>query len=200
MRFDRRTLWLLTENLRKLEEARSILAPFDISIRRLRGSKVEIQDPRLEPIARYAVNQAIRNHAGLVIVEDSGLFIDALGGFPGPFSSYVYSTIGLRGVLKLLGPRRGASFRCSVAVGSRKMSPRLFTGIVRGRISSRISGQGGFGYDPIFIPENSTKTFGEHSKEFKNEYSHRAVAFRKLAEWFLQSFNGRRSREGSTQS
>jgi XTP/dITP diphosphohydrolase len=198
--FDKKIVWFLTENRHKLEEARSILAPFEISIRPLRGSKVEIQSPRLETIARYAVKQAIGNHAGLVIVEDSGLFIDALGGFPGPFSSYVYSTIGLRGVLSLLGPRRGAFFQCSVAVGARKISPKVFTGILKGRISSRISGQGGFGYDPIFIPENSTKTFGENSKEFKNEYSHRAVAFRKFAAWFLQSFNRRRSLEASTES
>ncbi len=198
--FDKTAVWFLTENRHKLEEARSILAPFEISIRPLRGSKVEIQSPHLETIAKYAVKQAIDNHAGLVIVEDSGLFIDALGGFPGPFSSYVYSTIGLRGVLKLLGPQRSASFRCSVAVGSRKMSPRVFNGIVRGRISSRISGQEGFGYDPIFIPENSTKTFGENSKEFKNECSHRAVAFRKFAEWFLQSLNKRRTLEASTES
>ena len=191
MLFDKKLVGFLTENPHKLEEARAILAPYHISIRRLRGSKVEIQSPRLEKIARYAVSQATRNHSGFVVVEDSGLFIDALGGFPGPFSSYVYSTIGLKGVLKLLGPRRRAFFQSSIAVGSRNMSPKVFTGVVRGRISSRALGRGGFGYDPVFIPENSTKTFGENSKEFKNEYSHRAVALRKFAEWFLPSF-GRR--------
>lgn len=186
MPYDRKTVWLLTENPHKLDEARSILAPFDISVRRLRGPKVEIQNIHLEPIARYAVDQAVSDHAGLVVAEDSGLFIDALGGFPGPYSSYVYSTIGLRGVLRLLGSKREASFQCAIAVGSRKMRSRVFTGIVRGQISSRVSGRGGFGYDPIFIPENSTKTFADLSKKFKNKHSHRAVAFRKLAEWFLQ--------------
>ncbi len=200
MLFDKTSVGFLTENPNKLEEARSILAPYDIPIRRLRGSKIEIQSPRLETIVRYALKEAIRNHAGLVVVEDSGLFIDALGGFPGPFSSYIYSTIGLGGVLKLLGPRREAFFQSSVGVGSRKISPKVFTGIVRGKISNRISGGGGFGYDPVFIPENSTKTFAENGREFKNEYSHRAVAFRKFAEWFQHSTSRRRVLPAPTQS
>lgn len=199
MPFDK-LVGFLTENPHKLEEARSILAPYDISIRRLKGSKIEIQSHRLESIARYAVEKAIRNHSGFVVVEDSGLFIDALEGFPGPFSSYAFSTIGLRGLLKLLGRQRGAFFQCSIAVGSREISPKIFTGTVRGRISDRISGRGGFGYDPVFIPENSNKTFGENSKEFKNKYSHRAVAFRKFAEWFLPSLSKRRTLNASTQS
>ncbi len=188
MPFDNRTVWFLTENTNKFQEATSILAPCKIPIRHLRDSKVEIQSPSLERIARFAVETAVRNHNRLIIVEDSGLFIDALGGFPGPFSSYTYTTIGMKGVLNLLeGRSRGAFFQCCVAVASRTVSSKVFTGIVRGRISHRIVGHRGFGYDPIFIPDNSTKTFGENSREFKNKYSHRALALRKFAKWFAQS-------------
>ncbi|HYY90876.1 MAG TPA: non-canonical purine NTP pyrophosphatase, partial [Candidatus Dormibacteraeota bacterium] len=119
----------------------------------------------------------------------SGLFIDALGGFPGPYSSYVYGTIGLRGILNLLNgqKQRGAFFQSSIAFGSPTLDPRLFTGRIMGSISKRASGNFGFGYDPIFIPKGSKKTFGQTGLLVKNANSHRAKAFRQFARWFLAS-------------
>ncbi len=188
MPFDRRTVWFLTENEHKFQEARSILGSYKIPIHRLRGAKLEIQSPSLEKIARFAIERAVKDHNRLMFIEDSGLFIDALGGFPGPFSSYVYDTIGLKGILNLLdGRKRGAFFQCSIAIASSGVRFKLFTGIVNGRISRQIAGHGGFGYDPIFIPHNSNKTFGESGKEFKNKYSHRALALHKFAKWFDQA-------------
>jgi len=152
----------------------------------MRAAKVEIQNPRLENIARIALQTALENQRRLIVVEDSGLFIERLRGFPGPYSSFVYETIGLKGILSLLrGSRnRRAYFQSSVAVGSPSLEPQLFTGTVRGRISRSIFGETGFGYDPIFIPDGSKKTFGQTSWSFKNGHSHRAAAFQKFAKWF----------------
>jgi XTP/dITP diphosphohydrolase len=182
----------MTENPDKFREAKSILDKQGIQIRQIQRPKIEIQDSSLEKIARYAVKTASADRPGLLLVEDSGLFIDALGGFPGPFSSYVYETIGLKGVLGLMeGRGRSAYFQTSIAVGSASLRPRVFNGIVRGSISRKIIGSAGFGYDPIFIPEGFRETFGQTKAEFKNKTSHRARAFLKFANWYNRSRTGR---------
>ncbi len=124
----------------------------------------------------------------MVIVEDSGLFVEPLGGFPGPFSSYVLETIGLTGVLKLMrGSRnRNAYFQAAVALSSPGLSSATFTGYVYGRISEKVQGTQGFGYDPIFIRNGATRTFAQMGDDYKNRYSHRAAAFAKLARWCLK--------------
>jgi XTP/dITP diphosphohydrolase len=189
---DKKTVWFMTENLDKFREAKSILDFQGIKIRQFRRAKVEVQDSSLEKIARLAVKTAPVNPPGLLLVEDSGLFIDALGGFPGPFSSYVYKTIGLKGILDLMhGKRRSAYFQSSIAVGSADLRPRVFTGIVRGSVSRKIAGTAGFGYDPIFVPEGFGETFGQSSEDFKNTNSHRARAFLKFAKWYKQSLIGK---------
>ncbi len=178
----------MTENPDKFREAKSILTTQGIQVRQLKRAKVEIQDSRLEKIAKHAIKTGSADHPGLLLVEDSGLFIHALRGFPGPFSSYVYETIGLNGILRLMqGRNRSAYFQTSIAVGSASLRARTFTGIVRGSISPEIAGSAGFGYDPIFIPKGSRETFGQSTAEFKNRNSHRARAFLKFAKWYKRS-------------
>src|SRR5207247_8466961 len=106
----------------------------------MRAAKVEIQDPRPENIARFALGSALKNNKRLIVVEDSGLFIEGLSGFPGPYYSFVYETIGLKGILSLLRSSRNrrAYFQSSVAAGSSSLEPQLFIGTVRGRISRSI--------------------------------------------------------------
>ena len=193
MRSDRNTVWFMTQNPDKFREARSILDGQGIQIRQLRQPKVEVQDSSLEKIARFAVKAASVNRTGLLVVEDSGLFIEALKGFPGPFSSYVYKTIGLNGILSLMHDqrKRNAYFQTSIAVASINISPRVFTGTVRGSVSRQIRGTAGFGYDPIFIPEGLRETFGQTRADFKNKTSHRARALLKFANWYNQSRTGR---------
>ena len=193
MRSDRNTVWFMTQNPDKFREARSILDGQGIQIRQLRQAKVEVQDSSLETIARFAVKAASVNRTGLLVVEDSGLFIEALNGFPGPFSSYVYKTIGLNGILSLMHDqrKRNAYFQTSIAVASINVSPRVFTGTVRGSVSRQIRGTAGFGYDPIFIPEGFRETFGQTRADFKNKTSHRARAFLKFANWYNRSRTGR---------
>jgi XTP/dITP diphosphohydrolase len=189
---DNKTVWFMTENPDKFRESKSILDTQGIKIRQLKRAKVEVQDTSLEKIARFAVRAASVDRPGLLLVEDSGLFIDALRGFPGPFSSYVYKTIGLKGILGLMhGRQRSAYFQSSIAVGSADLRPRVFTGVVRGSVTRKIAGRAGFGYDPIFVPEGFGETFGQSSEDFKNKNSHRARAFLKFAKWYRQSLIGK---------
>ncbi len=184
---DKRTLWFVTQNHHKYQEARRILDPFGIKIRMLASPKTEIQSTNLGEIAKFAAEEAAKKHNRTVLVEDSGLFVKALNGFPGPFSSYVHNTIGVGGLLRLMRRQTGreAYFRASLALAPPRDSSQEFSGKVNGTISHKPAGKQGFGFDPIFIPRGARKTFAEGGIEFKDKYSHRATAFRKLALWYL---------------
>jgi XTP/dITP diphosphohydrolase len=183
-----RSLLFATSNRGKLEEARTILAPLGISVEQFDGKGVEIQADTNSEVAAYSARGAARSAGMAVLVEDAGLYVDSLGGFPGPYSAYAFKTIGTAGVLALLrSPRanRGASFVSSLAYCAPGGEPDLFEGAVRGRISGRPRGTKGFGFDPIFVPEGGSKTFGELTLVEKCAVSHRAESMRKFAAWFL---------------
>jgi XTP/dITP diphosphohydrolase len=186
---DKRTLWFVTQNDHKYQEARRTLNPFGIKIRKLDSPKAEIQSTSLDQIAKYAAEDAVGKHNRTVVVEDSGLFVRALHGFPGPFSSYVHATIGVEGLLQLLSrqARREAYFQASLALAGPIAPRRQFSGRAYGKISRKSMGSKGFGFDPIFIPKGARKTFAQGGSEFKEKYSHRAIAFRKLALWYIKS-------------
>lgn len=182
-------LLFATNNLNKVREAEVILSRFGISLKAVDVNKVEIQSNSLKDIAIYAAKSVYRTIRRPVIVEDSGLFIDALNGFPGPYSSYVYRTIGLRGILKLLDGviDRRAKFISIVALALGEDSVYVFEGAVEGYISTEIRGHYGFGFDPVFIPFGCSRTFGEMSIDEKSMYSHRGRAFKELAMWITSS-------------
>ncbi len=185
------TLELLfaTNNLNKVREAEFVLNKFGISLKTITVSKIEIQSNSLREIAIYAARSAYRAVRRPIIVEDSGLFIDALNGFPGPYSSYVYKTIGLNGILKLLDGvlNRKARFEAVVALAVNENDIYVFEGYVEGYISSEIKGSSGFGFDPIFIPIGCSETFGEMDIAKKTSYSHRGRAFRELGIWLTNN-------------
>jgi len=186
---DKRTLWFVTQNAHKYQEARRVLDPFGIKIRMLDYPKTEIQRTSLGEIAKFAAEEASKKHNRTVVVEDSGLFVRALKGFPGPFSSYVHVTIGVEGLLRLMRRqrRREAYFQASLALASPRNSCVEFAGKVNGTISHKSAGTKGFGFDPIFIPKGARRTFAQGGTEFKDKYSHRAIAFRKLALWYIRT-------------
>ncbi len=90
-------MWFVTQNAHKYQEARRTLDPFGIRIRKLAYPKTEIQSVDLGDIAKFAAEEAAEKYNRTVVVEDSGLFVKALNGFPGPYSSYVHATIGVEG-------------------------------------------------------------------------------------------------------
>src|SRR5947199_208252 len=114
---DRPPLWFVTQNHHKYQEARRTLDPFGIKIRMLAAPKTEIQSTSLSAIAKFAAKEAAKKHNRPVLVEDSGLFVKALDGFPGPFSSYVHDTIGVEGLLRLMTRQTvlDATFSASLA-------------------------------------------------------------------------------------
>jgi XTP/dITP diphosphohydrolase len=154
----------------------------------LKLETIEIQSDDLETIAKTRVSDAVKKCGLHVIVEDAGLFIKALKGFPGPYASYVYKTIGNEGLLKLMENKimRNAYFESVVAFyGPKEKEPLCFRGRVDGRISLEVRGDGGFGFDPVFIPnEGDGRTFAEMKITEKNVLSHRARALNNFAQWY----------------
>ena len=185
-----RVIFFATNNINKFNEARKVLAEYKIAVGMLRVKTLEIQSENLEEIAKTSVVEAFRKCKLPVIVEDAGLFIEALNGFPGPYAAYVYKTIGNKGLLQLMKniENRKAEFQSVVAYHSTKLElPVCFKGTAIGEITNKERREGnkaGFGFDPIFKPENIDKTFAEMSVIEKNMYSHRAKALRKFADWY----------------
>ena len=175
-------LQFVTGNAGKVREARSLLAA---DITQFEFDYTEIQSPDPGAIAAYGAREAYREAGEPVIVDDSGLFVDALEGFPGPYSAYVEDTVGIERVWQLVEPEddHSASFRAVVAYcdGTDEESVRTFEGEVTGEIVAP-RGDGGFGYDPIF--EHDGQTFAEMDPVEKNAVSHRGRALEAFAEWY----------------
>ena len=172
-----------TSNKFKFAEAKIILSKYDIRLGRKQISLQEIQSDNSNEIAKQKALFAYDKLLNPVVIEDDGLFVDSLNGFPGPYSKYVYSTIGNRGILKLLhGKNRKASFRSVVGYCNNGKTVKLFRSVEHGHISMKES-RGGWGYDPIFIPVGKNKTYSQIDK---NEISHRYMAFRSFAKWFVR--------------
>jgi len=186
-----RVAFFVTSNVHKFMEARPVLAEHGIATALLRFKALEIQDESIENIAKTSAVEASRKCNLPLLVEDAGLFIEALNGFPGPYSHYVYQTIGTRGILKLMRDvdQRDAHFRSVVAFCDTDGSLKTFHGEAAGKIAEEERGSFGFGFDPVFEPtEVPGKTFAEMTLMEKGKYSHRSRALRKFAEWYASAF------------
>ncbi|MCX8163586.1 MAG: XTP/dITP diphosphatase [Candidatus Micrarchaeota archaeon] len=179
-------LLFLTSNKYKILEAKKILNKFGINFISKNSKGFEIQSDSLEKVATYCALEGFKKFKKPVFVEDSGLFINSLKGFPGVYSSYVLKTVGCEGILNLLGQKRqrDAKFICIVAFAT-KDEVKLFKGEVKGKISTKIEKAKGFGYDPIFIPQGYSQPFSKIIQT-KFEISHRAIAFKKFAKYLLK--------------
>jgi XTP/dITP diphosphohydrolase len=188
-------LVVATRNRHKTHEIQHILGP-EFKVRDL-GAHPDVSEIResgtsFEENAKLKALAASRQLPALVIADDSGLEVDALGGAPGIYSArYAGANATERDKIdKLLrelervratDDRRCARFRCVVALARNGNFLGSFEGIVEGKIANEVRGDSGFGYDPIFIPEGLEQTFSELPTEVKNTISHRAKAIRAFA-------------------
>lgn len=188
-----RVIFFATNNIHKYTEARSILNEYGIAAGMLRVKALEIQSDSVAEIAVASVVDAFKRCRLPVVVEDAGLFIGTLSGFPGPYAAYTYRTIHNEGILKLMEhvKNRLALFQSVVAYcDSETRAPLTFEGEAKGEITETMqteAGRSGFGFDPIVQPYGSKKTFAEMTIDEKNGFSHRAKAFRRFADWYRKT-------------
>ncbi len=207
---DKRKLWFATGNIGKIAEAQLILGPlgYEVSKFTVAGQAPEIIEPQadwLEEVAMEKLRQAREILAAVgkgddaVMVEDSGLFVSSLNDFPGVYSAYALKTIGNMGMLRLMAEQddRSAAFHAVAALWDGTKN-HFGSGRCNGRIAEVASGDHGFGFDPIFIPNDldsegvqlaagkhgvvSTDglTFGAVDMEVKQKFSHRRRALEAL--------------------
>ncbi len=172
-------IYFVTSNKGKLIEAQGIFG--DIEQRNV--GYVEIQADTLEEVVVFGMKEVIAKLKGPVMIEDAGLFIEALKGFPGVYSAYVQKTVGNEGILKLMKDveDRRAYFRSVVGYVEPGIEPVMFSGEVHGCIGFEQRGSKGFGYDPIFYVDD--KSLSEMDIDEKNRLSHRGESMRALKQW-----------------
>jgi XTP/dITP diphosphohydrolase len=189
-------LLVATRNRHKAREIQHILGP-EFRVRDL-GAHPEVSEicengSSFEENAKLKALAASKQLPALVIADDSGLEVDALGGAPGIYSARYAGANAtdrdkidklLRELARVRANEAGrrARFRCVVALARNGNLLGTFEGIVEGKIADEVRGASGFGYDPIFIPEGTQQTFGELPVQVKNTISHRARAIRALAD------------------
>jgi XTP/dITP diphosphohydrolase len=192
---------LATRNIKKIEEIKRITAGLPITVLSLDNfsdcpETVEDRDTFEGNAVKKAV-EVCRCTGKPALADDSGLEVDALNGAPGVYSARYAGGSGpgidVRNYEKLLAElkdvpdeKRGAQFVCCVALAFPGGTTKTFMGYAKGCIGHEPKGKTGFGYDPVFIPENKKSTFAEMTGEEKDRLSHRGKALEKLSE-FLHS-------------
>jgi XTP/dITP diphosphohydrolase len=171
----------VSSNPGKVREVREVLRPYGVRVRWRRRVLPEPQADRLAKVVGAKLD-AVGDVPGYVLVEDSGLFVPSLGGFPGVYSAHFLKLWRFGPLLELLEHRDRRAYFQTVAGLRRGRRRWAFVGEVRGSIATKEAGTNGFGYDPIFIPAGETLTFAQLSPSAKNAISHRARAMRKVGE------------------
>ncbi len=185
-----------TNNLHKINEVRHILGDhFRVMSLEEAGIITEIPEDysTLEENAIQKAQYIFRMKKCPAFADDTGLEVEALNGLPGVYSARYAgeAKISAENVKKLLTEMKGinnrnARFRCIVAYVSDGIV-QTFEGIVNGKITTEKAGSGGFGYDPVFVPNGYNQTFAELKPEIKNKISHRAIAVMKFHDFLKKS-------------
>lgn len=185
---------IATTNAGKLKEFKEMLEPLGYRLKSLEdiGYRQEIEETghTFEENAVLKAETISKQFHQIVIADDSGLSVDYLGGSPGVYSARYAGemkddTANLNKLLRELEgiekEDRTARFRCALAVCIPGEETQTVEGVVEGYIATEPAGDNGFGYDPIFIVKDKTKTMAELTSEEKNKISHRADALKKLS-------------------
>ena len=189
-------VFLASRNAKKLRELRRILAAAvpDLEVLGLNDVAAYGEPPETEET--FEGNALIKARAGAAatglpsLADDSGICIDALNGMPGVLSARwagrarddaANNSLVLEQLSGIPQHRRGAEFRCAVALSLPSGREAVTYGVLRGRVLTEMRGNSGFGYDVIFVPEGATRTTAQMSDEEKDAISHRGQALRAMA-------------------
>ena len=157
----------VTGNWAKIASARQILEPIGCEVDNIKMETPEIQADDVTDVAKYSAKWAAEKLGVPVLKNDTGLFVKSLKGFPGVYTHYADDTIGVDGLLKLMEgiDDREAYFKECIAYCEPGNEPIVFEGITKGTIAKEKSGEYGWSWDFVFIPEGEEKTLGCHEDE-----------------------------------
>lgn len=189
------TLVVASHNKGKVREINELVAPYDVTA--VSAGELNLPEPE-ETGSTFAENAILKARAAadaanlVALSDDSGLSVDALDGAPGIYSArwagpekdFALAMRNLEEKLQAAGAttpdRRTAHFVCALCLAWPNAQAEVFEGRVSGRLVWPPRGHNGFGYDPVFVPDGHTETFGEMDPDAKHAISHRANAFAKL--------------------
>lgn len=169
---------LITGNEGKAREYATLLG---IEVSAVKEDLIEIQSLDVVEVVKRKVQDAYSKLQGPVLVDDTGLVLNAWNGLPGALVAWFLSSVGAQGILDMAAGVTDRSATVTTALGYTDANGvRVFTGILQGTLTTERRGDGGFGYDSIFVPSGSDLTFAEMSSEQKNAISHRRLAVEEL--------------------
>lgn len=185
-----KTLYFATSNDNKVREMQKFFDQRGLhyKIEPIKADFVEPQILEVDTISRMKADEICRKTNKPVITEDSGLYIQALKGFPGAYTKQVHDMIGFEGILRLLqGKDRKANFESAIAYAEPGEPTKVFLGVIEGTIAQepKYGHKDAWGHDPIFIPNGSTKTWAENM-DSKDKDSHRTRALDQLVEYLKE--------------
>ena len=192
-----KNLLFFSNNINKVYEIKKIFDDNFIKLYTLKDFKF-MNDP-LESGKTFIENAKIKSEYGFkktntpTFADDSGICIEALENKPGVFSkrylnSFKNQKACLKNILNIVKKKKknNAYFKTSICLTIKENHNIVFEGTINGKISNKIMGKKGFGYDPIFIPNGHDKTFAEMSLDQKNSISHRSIAIQKLLSFIIE--------------
>ena len=184
-------LLLITGNPGKAKEFKDLIKIDKLKFTHKSLDLQEIQSMNLEEIGEFKISSALQqlgSHLDVdaVMIDDTGLFCSGLNGLPGPFIKWFLDSIGAEGLFDLVGNNNAQTKAvCLLSLGLLKSGKIIhFMGETEGILVSP-KGSGGFGWDKIFKPKGSKKTYGEMLPAEKNKISHRTLAVEKFRSWIL---------------
>ncbi|MFX1305923.1 MAG: RdgB/HAM1 family non-canonical purine NTP pyrophosphatase [Promethearchaeota archaeon] len=194
MNNEENAIYFVTGNNHKYNEVLDIFTRQEVGyvLKQADLKPIEIQADSIKDIVLYKLKSIKDKINGSYFVEDAGFFVDIpLNGFPGVYSSYVLKTIGNEGIIKLIDnfTNSKAHFIAMIALFFKPFEEiYFFEGVVKGKVSRKLKGEKGFGFDPIFIPDSIPhKTFAELSIQEKNKVSHRGQALKKFIDFLKKN-------------
>jgi len=178
-------LVLVSSNKLKINELTKLLRPeFEVEVMQFEYPELKLDDPC--EISKAAAKMLAEKLKKTVLVDDSGLHVDALKGFPGIMTKFTYHRIGNKGIIKLMKgiKNRKAYYKCALGICSPGKMPLCFLGVEEGRISNKPRGNKSWGQDPIFIPKGKKKTYGEVGCP-EGYHPYRMNGVKKVKEYFF---------------
>ncbi|MBY9007933.1 MAG: RdgB/HAM1 family non-canonical purine NTP pyrophosphatase [Candidatus Lokiarchaeota archaeon] len=190
----KKKLYFITGNTHKFNEIYKVIESENLGykLEQLDINPIEIQSDNPKDVALFKLKSIKKDLNSSYFIEDAGFFVDyPLNGFPGIYSSYIFKTLGNKGILDLISnfDSTHAHFSSIIALYYEPLDKEfLFEGIIEGKLSPIIKGSNGFGYDPIFLPNKyPEKTFAELKMNEKNKISHRGIAIKKLINFLKEN-------------